>query len=140
MLRCHVLQVNLTWLDLSFNQIETVEGLEKLTRLQDLSLHHNKLTSIDALVHSPALATLSVGVQALSRLSMPWHQCTTAAAHHHQVLAMLPNKGRLAKSQGMAPEQKGIVSSGPADSNDMTAGHGCRDQQPPACSLACPVL
>ena len=58
--------MHLTWLDLSFNQIETVEGLEKLTRLQDLSLHHNKLTSIDALVHNPALATLSVGVQALS--------------------------------------------------------------------------
>ena len=67
--------MHLTWLDLSFNQIETVEGLEKLTRLQDLSLHHNKLTSIDVLVHNPALATLSVGVQALSCFSMAWHHC-----------------------------------------------------------------
>ena len=55
------MQVNLSWLDLSFNQIESAEGLKTLTRLQDLSLHHNRLTSIDTLVHNPALATLSVG-------------------------------------------------------------------------------
>ena len=59
------MQVNLTWLDLSYNQIEKVEGLEKLTRLQDLSLHHNKLKCIDSLVHNPALATLSLGANSL---------------------------------------------------------------------------
>lgn len=30
--------VNLTWLDLSFNMISTIEGLEKCTKLTDLTL------------------------------------------------------------------------------------------------------
>ena len=34
---------NLKYLDLSFNQIETVQGLEQLTALEDLSLYHNKI-------------------------------------------------------------------------------------------------
>ena len=59
------MQVNLIWLDLSFNQITEVEGLAKLSRLQDLSLHHNQLKDIEALAETPSLVTLSLGTPCL---------------------------------------------------------------------------
>ncbi len=36
-------QVNLTWLDLSFNKITKIEGLEKLVKLEDVSLFNNQV-------------------------------------------------------------------------------------------------
>lgn len=62
-------QVHLTWLDLSFNQLQEVEGLATLTRLQDLALHRNELKAIDGLAESPSLHTLSLGVAAWAHLS-----------------------------------------------------------------------
>ena len=35
--------VNVRWLDLSFNLIETIEGLENLHKLTDLSLYSNRI-------------------------------------------------------------------------------------------------
>jgi Leucine-rich repeat (LRR) protein len=35
--------VNLEWLDLSFNLISKIEGLENLTKLTDLSLYNNRI-------------------------------------------------------------------------------------------------
>lgn len=40
------LLVNLEWLDLSFNLIEKIEGLEKLTKLTDLSLFSNNISKL----------------------------------------------------------------------------------------------
>jgi Leucine-rich repeat (LRR) protein len=40
------LLVNLEWLDLSFNLIEKIEGLEKLTKLSDLSLFSNNISKL----------------------------------------------------------------------------------------------
>jgi Leucine-rich repeat (LRR) protein len=40
------LLVNLEWLDLSFNLIEKIEGLEKLTKLTDLSLFSNNISRL----------------------------------------------------------------------------------------------
>lgn len=42
-------QTNLTWLDLSFNSIFRIEGLETLTKLTDLSLYHNQIATIENL-------------------------------------------------------------------------------------------
>jgi Leucine-rich repeat (LRR) protein len=54
-------QTNLTWLDLSFNKIQTIEGLSSLTRLQDLSLFSNAITTIEGLDNLPNLNVLSLG-------------------------------------------------------------------------------
>ena len=57
------LQTNLTWLDLSFNAITRIEGLEKLVKLTDLSLTSNKIAAIENLAPLAALqvtATLRV--------------------------------------------------------------------------------
>jgi hypothetical protein len=54
-------QTNLTWLDLSFNKIQAIEGLSTLTRLQDLSLFSNAITTIEGLDNLPDLNVLSLG-------------------------------------------------------------------------------
>lgn len=58
------LQTNLTWLDLSFNQITDIEGLEALTRLQDLSLFSNKIVNLGGLDALADLNVLSIGALA----------------------------------------------------------------------------
>ena len=60
--------VNLTWLDLSFNLIEKIEGLEGLVRLEDLSLFSNRITKLEALDHLTRLNVLSVGNNELDSL------------------------------------------------------------------------
>lgn len=57
-------QVNLTWLDLSFNQISVIEGLETLTKLQDLSLFNNNISVIGGLDSMTMLNVLSIGAHA----------------------------------------------------------------------------
>jgi Leucine-rich repeat (LRR) protein len=54
-------QTNLTWLDLSFNKIQAIEGLSTLTRLQDLSLFSNAITAIEGLDNLPNLNVFSLG-------------------------------------------------------------------------------
>ena len=49
----------LEWLDLSFNNIETISGLDGLVNLRDLSLAHNriqKVKNLDALKHLQVLS------------------------------------------------------------------------------------
>lgn len=58
-----LLQTNLTWLDLSFNQINAIEGLEQLTKLQDLSLFNNQISSLQGLDTLQNLNVLSIGEQ-----------------------------------------------------------------------------
>jgi Leucine-rich repeat (LRR) protein len=57
------LQVNLTWLDLSFNSITKLEGLSKLKKLTDLSLFSNKLERIENIETLEDLVVLSLGEQ-----------------------------------------------------------------------------
>lgn len=45
--------VHLKWLDLSFNNIKVIDGLDKLTELMDLSLYNNQ-------VYSGELTTASI--------------------------------------------------------------------------------
>lgn len=56
-----MLQVNLEWLDLSFNSISKLEGLEKLVKLTDLSLFSNKLDKIENIQNLTELVVLSLG-------------------------------------------------------------------------------
>lgn len=42
-------QTNLTWLDLSFNKISKIEGLDTLTKLIDISLFSNQIETIENL-------------------------------------------------------------------------------------------
>lgn len=53
--------VNLEWLDLSFNLIEKIEGLDKLSKLADLSLFSNNITYISGLEGLVKLNVLSLG-------------------------------------------------------------------------------
>lgn len=53
--------VNLRWLDLSFNLVSQIEGLDKLVNLQDLSLFNNQLKSVSGLDLCRKLNVLSIG-------------------------------------------------------------------------------
>lgn len=53
--------VNLKWLDLSFNNISVIEGLENLTQLMDISLYNNKISEIQGLDACKDLQCLSIG-------------------------------------------------------------------------------
>jgi len=56
------LLVNLTWLDLSFNQIKVVEGLTNLHNLTDLSLFNNQISELgNGLSNCRKLNILSIG-------------------------------------------------------------------------------
>jgi hypothetical protein len=54
-------QVNLCWLDLSFNKITKIESLEKLVNLVDLSLFNNQIEVIENLENQTNLNVLSLG-------------------------------------------------------------------------------
>lgn len=57
--------------DLSFNNIEVIQGLEKLRNLQDLSLAHNRIRSLDHTLSSlPRLQVLSLGYNLLEGLDL----------------------------------------------------------------------
>ena len=49
------------WLDLSFNNITTIDNLDALTRLTDLSLFANRITVIENLDALTDLNVLSLG-------------------------------------------------------------------------------
>jgi len=53
--------VNLRWLDLSFNLITKIEGLDNLRKLEDLALFSNHITKLEGLDNLESLNVLSVG-------------------------------------------------------------------------------
>ncbi len=53
--------MNLKWLDLSFNLIEQIEGLDNLSKLTDLSLYSNNIKEIGGLENLHELNVLSLG-------------------------------------------------------------------------------
>jgi len=62
--------VNLEWLDLSFNMITVIEGLDNLTKLTDLSLYSNRIERIgNGLNNLVNLECLSLGHNLLSDTS-----------------------------------------------------------------------
>ena len=60
--------MNLKWLDLSFNLIEKIEGLENCTKITDLSLFSNHITQLSGLENLKELNVLSVGSNKLKNL------------------------------------------------------------------------
>jgi len=58
----------LQWLDLSFNRIERIEGLDRLTKLTDLSLCNNQITKIENLRDCKKLKILSLGNNKIAQL------------------------------------------------------------------------
>jgi hypothetical protein len=55
------LQTNLTWLDLSFNKIQKIEGLSTLKQLTDLSLQDNMVSELEGLEELTKLQCFSIG-------------------------------------------------------------------------------
>jgi Leucine Rich repeats (2 copies) len=55
-------QTHLTWLNLSFNQISKIEGLDCLKNLTDLSICDNQITDLAGLDYLKELQCLSIGV------------------------------------------------------------------------------
>ncbi len=49
------------WLDLSYNQIRVIQGLEECRQLKRLFLQNNKITKIENLQHFPDLEMLELG-------------------------------------------------------------------------------
>lgn len=49
------------WLDLSFNRISVIEGLETLVNLTDLSLYNNRIMVLDGLQNCAKLNIFSIG-------------------------------------------------------------------------------
>lgn len=65
-------------LDLSYNQLRTLRGLECFTQLQELILDNNQLDDSADFVNSPSLTTLSLNKNCfcdLERLVSMLHQC-----------------------------------------------------------------
>ena len=58
----------LTSLDLSFNQITVIDGLEQLTQLEDLSLYANEVSKVQNLEKLTKLACLSLGKNKVDQL------------------------------------------------------------------------
>ena len=54
--------------DLSFNNIEVIDGLYKLTKLQDLTLYNNRISTLENMDALTGLEVLSIGNNNLSSL------------------------------------------------------------------------
>ena len=54
--------------DLSFNNIEVIEGLTKLTKLKDLTLYNNRISQLENMDMLTELHVLSIGNNKLHQL------------------------------------------------------------------------
>lgn len=54
--------------DLSFNNIEVIEGLDKLTKMKDLTLYNNRISKIENMESLTQLHVFSVGNNSLKQL------------------------------------------------------------------------
>lgn len=63
----------LSLIDLSFNQIKKIEGLDQLTKLTDLSLFHNEITVVENLENLVELKVLSIGDNQIKNLDKLVH-------------------------------------------------------------------
>jgi len=54
--------------DLSFNNIEVIEGLDKLAKLKDLTLYNNRISKIENMESLTQLHVFSIGNNSLKQL------------------------------------------------------------------------
>lgn len=60
--------IPLLFLDLSFNNIEVIEGLDQLTKLEDLTLYSNRISKIENMDNLENLQVFSIGNNVLKDL------------------------------------------------------------------------
>ena len=56
------------FVDLSFNNIEVIEGLDRLTKLEDLTLYNNRITRLENMDSLTKLHIFSIGNNQLKEL------------------------------------------------------------------------
>lgn len=72
--------------DLSFNNIEVIEGLDKLVSLEDLTLYNNRISLIENMDSLTRLHVLSLGNNDLSKLdNVSYFNMTLFLVIHHAV-------------------------------------------------------
>ena len=59
-------------LDLSFNNITVIEGLESLTKLTDLTLFNNRISKVENMDRLVNLQVLSIGNNNITALETVW--------------------------------------------------------------------
>ena len=79
------------WLDLSFNQIDVIEGLDALEKLEDLSLYNNNIKLLSGLENLPKLNVLSVGKNLIDDHEIAI-RCLQSLKNNLEVLKMADNK------------------------------------------------
>lgn len=62
--------------DLSFNNIDVIEGLDKLPKLQDLTLYNNRISAIENMDNLAQLHVLSLGNNDLEKLENVSRLCS----------------------------------------------------------------
>lgn len=83
------MQTNLTWLDLSFNKICKIEGLDTLTKLMDLSLFNNQISTIENLDNLVHLNVLSLGKDDTTCIYDTQHAANAMCGSHDSRLWLL---------------------------------------------------
>lgn len=58
----------LYFVDLSFNNIESIEGLDRLTKIQDLTLYNNRIQKLENMDALTELHVFSIGNNDLNEL------------------------------------------------------------------------
>lgn len=56
-------------LDLSFNNIEKIDGLQNLVNLEDLTLYNNRITTLENMENLKKLQVFSIGNNYITELS-----------------------------------------------------------------------
>ena len=71
----NIIYISFQLSDLSFNNIEVIEGLSKLTNLEDLTLYNNRITRIENMEALTKLHVLSLGNNQLKELDQARYCC-----------------------------------------------------------------
>ena len=79
--------------DLSFNNIEAIEGLDTLVNLEDLSLFNNRISKINSLDALVKLQVLSLGNNEISHMMNVSTQGRRAPGLEWLLWALLPASG-----------------------------------------------
>ena len=65
---CYLIHYFCSISDLSFNNIEVIEGLDKLTKLKDLTLYNNRISKLENMESLTQLHVFSIGNNSLKQL------------------------------------------------------------------------
>ena len=77
--------------DLSFNNIEVIEGLSSLHKLRDLSLAHNRICRLEGMEGLHSLQVLSLGHNCLKDLEQVSYSATPLLPTGHNTATPSPS-------------------------------------------------